>query len=73
MNKKRLKFKKSRHQHGLAREDLFPKKCARENYDMYVQYCMISSAIPNPVERKEYIRALIDGLENEPDMELKDK
>jgi len=55
--KKELKFKKRRH---ISSEELFPKK---RDLQFFRMNYLITQAFPNPVERKEYIEALIRGLE----------
>jgi len=55
--KKKLKFKKRRH---ISSEELFKKK---RDLQLFRMDYLIRQAFPDLVERKQYIEALIEGLE----------
>ena len=59
MKKKKLKFKKRR---SVSSDQLFKRKA---NQQLMMMDWSIRKAFPDPVERQEYIRSLIDGLEKE--------
>jgi len=59
---KKPKIKKRRH---LSRMDLFPKKIAKENIELFSINEKIKESFPDKKERAEYINALLEGLEKE--------
>ena len=61
---KKSKIKKPRR--AFDRSSMFPK---REAQEIGLKYYLIKKAIPDPVKRKAYIYALIEGLEKEPILE----
>jgi len=60
---KKLKIKRRR---PLDRDELFARK-SRE--DLAIKDYVLRREFPDPMEKKEYIRALIKGLETEPILE----
>jgi hypothetical protein len=63
------KKKKIKPRRKFDRGKWFNKK---ETMDLFVKDRLIRDVFPDPEERQEYIQALIDGLNNEPILELKD-
>ena len=62
---KKSKIKKPRR--AFDRASLFPR---REAQEIGLKYYLIKKAIPDPVKRKDYIHALIEGIETEPILEI---
>jgi hypothetical protein len=67
MKKNKLKLKKRR---PLSRENLFPKKVAKQNLYEGALYSLLCERFPDKEERNSYLDAVIDGLETEPIQEL---
>jgi len=66
MAKKKLKFKKRR---KLDRRELFKNKVAKEDLYFDWMYKKLKSIFPNKKDRSAYINALIQGMEQEPNLE----
>ena len=67
MNKRKKKIKSRR---NFSRSDFFPKK---EEKEVWIKDMLIRVVFPDPKKREVYIQALVDGLENEPNLEIKDE